>query len=62
MCEAHAYLMGENEEEKILESVDLVEVEGDSVKLVNIFCEQRSLRARLRRYDSTEGKIVFEAL
>jgi predicted RNA-binding protein len=62
MCEAHAYLMGENEEEKILESVDLVEVEGDSVKLVNIFGEQKSLMARLRRYDSTEGKIVFEAL
>lgn len=62
MCEAHAYIIRENEEQKILESVDLVEVEGDSVKLINIFGEQKSLTARLRRYDSTEGKIVFEAV
>ena len=62
MCEAHAYIMRENEEQKILESVDLVEVEGDLVKLINIFGEQKSLTARLRRYDSTEGKIVFEAV
>ncbi|MEJ2586218.1 MAG: CooT family nickel-binding protein [Deltaproteobacteria bacterium] len=62
MCEAHAYLKRENEEEKIMESVDLVEVEGDSVRLVNIFGEQKSLTARLTRYDSTDGKIVFEAL
>jgi len=62
MCEAHAYIIRDNEEQKILESVDLVEVEGDSVKLINIFGEQKSLTARLRRYDSTEGKIVFEAV
>ncbi|MDZ7699177.1 MAG: CooT family nickel-binding protein [Deltaproteobacteria bacterium] len=62
MCEAHAYIIRENGEQKILESVDLVEVEGISVKLINIFGEQKSLTARLRRYDSTEGKIVFEAV
>ncbi|MFO7986867.1 MAG: CooT family nickel-binding protein [Desulfatiglandaceae bacterium] len=62
MCEAHAYMMRQGEEEKILESVDLVEVDGDAVRLVNIFGEQKSLTARLRRYDSTEGKIVFESV
>lgn len=55
-------MIREGQEEKILESVDLVEVDGDAVKMVNIFGEQKSLTARLRRYNSTEGKIVFEGV
>jgi predicted RNA-binding protein len=62
MCEAHAYLLKNNTESKILESVDLVEVDGDEVRLVNIFGEQKSLKARLNRYNSREGKIVFESV
>lgn len=62
MCEAHAYLLKNNTEKKILESVDLVEFDGDEVRLVNIFGEQKSLKARLSRYDSREGKIVFESV
>lgn len=62
MCEAHAYLLRNNTEDKILESVDLVEFEGDEVKLVNIFGEQKILKARLSRYDGRQGKIVFRAV
>jgi len=60
MCEAHAYILVNGKEEKILESVDLVELEGDEVKLISIFGEQKSLKARLKRYDNSQGKIVFE--
>jgi predicted RNA-binding protein len=62
MCEAHAYILNDNTENKILESVDLVEFEGDEVKLVNIFGEQKTIKARLNRYNSREGKIVFESV
>jgi predicted RNA-binding protein len=62
MCEAHAYILKDNTENKILESVDLVEFEGDEVRLVNIFGEQKILKARLHRYNSREGKIVFESV
>jgi predicted RNA-binding protein len=62
MCEAHAYLVKDNIENKVLESVDLVEFEGEDVRLVNIFGEQKILKARLNRYNSREGKIVFESL
>ena len=62
MCEAHAYILKDNTEKKILESVDLVEFEGDEVKLVNIFGEQKIMKARLARYNSREGKIIFEAV
>ena len=62
MCEAHAFILKDGEEEKILESVDLVELEGDEVRLVSIFGEQKTLKARLKLYDNTKRKIVFEPL
>ena len=62
MCEAHAFILKNGEEEKVLESVDLVELEGDEVKLVSIFGEQKTLKARLKLYDNTRSKIVFEEL
>jgi len=62
MCEAHAYLLRNGVEDKILESVDLVEFEGDEVRLVNIFGEQKILKARLSRYDGRQGKMLFQAV
>jgi predicted RNA-binding protein len=62
MCEAHAFILKDGEEEKVLESVDLVELEGDEVKLVSIFGEQKIFKARLKLYDNTKRKIVFEPL
>ena len=62
MCEAHAYILKDGEEEKVLESVDFVELEGDEVKLTSIFGEQKTLKARLKLYDNTKRKIVFEPL
>lgn len=60
MCEAHAFILKHGKEEKILESVDLVELEDDEVKLVSIFGEQKIFKGRLRLYDNTKGMILFE--
>ena len=60
MCEAHAFILKNGKEEKIMESVDVVELEGDEVTLVNIFGEQKTLKAILKLYNNSEGKIVFE--
>ncbi len=62
MCEAHAFILKNGKEEKIMESVDLVELEGDEVKLVNIFGEQKTLKANLKLYNNSEGKIIFEPI
>ena len=59
MCEANAFLLNEGEEEKVLENVDEVEVDGDTVHMVNIFGEQKSLKARIKRYNNSEGKILL---
>jgi len=62
MCEAHAFILKDGEEKKVLESVDLVELDGDEVKLISIFGEQKTLKAELKVYDNTKRKIVFELL
>ena len=62
MCEAHAYLLKDRIEEKILESVDLIEIDGEDIKMVNIFGEQKSIRGELTRYDNREGKIIIEPI
>jgi len=62
MCEANAFVLIDGKEEKLLENVDLVSLEGDDVKLVSIFGEQKILKARLKQYNNTEGKIIFETV
>ena len=60
MCEAHAFLLKDGKEEKILENVDLVELKYGEVRLENIFGEQKILKARFKLYSNTERKIVLE--
>ena len=60
MCEAHAYILRNGKEVKLLENVDQVEVEGDQIKMINIFGEQKILKARIRSYSNTDSKIVLE--
>jgi predicted RNA-binding protein len=62
MCEAHAYILRNGKEVKLLENVDQVEVEGDEIKMVNIFGEQKILKARIRSYNNTDSKIVLEGV
>ena len=46
----------------MLESVDLVKLDGGEVKLLSIFGEQKTRKARLKLYDNTKRKIMFEPL
>lgn len=62
MCEANAYLVDEGREEKVLESVDGLEVEGQEIRIVNIFGEQKRVRARFKSYSSAERKILLEVI
>ena len=62
MCEANAFLSRDGEEEGLLESVDIVTIEDGEVHLVDIFGEQKTVRAVFRRYQNRPAKIVFEAV
>lgn len=62
MCEANAYLLVDGERQPLLDAVDEIEIEGDEVRLVNIFGEQRILKARFLSYSGKERAILFERL
>jgi len=60
MCEANAYLLKDGKEELVLEAVDVVENEGDKLRVANIFGEQKILKARIRSMSLVEHKIILE--
>ncbi|MCA1989809.1 MAG: CooT family nickel-binding protein [Desulfarculus sp.] len=62
MCEATVYVAkADGGQEVLLEDVDLVEFEdGDQVRLVSIFGDQLSLRARVRSMSLAAHRILLE--
>lgn len=62
MCEAHAFILNEGKEEKLLENVDELQVDGDSIRLVNIFGEQKIVKAKVKSYHNQESKILLEPI
>jgi predicted RNA-binding protein len=62
MCEAHAFILQDEREVKVLESVDELEVEGDEIRLINIFGEQKILKARVKGYSGSGRKILLEPI
>jgi predicted RNA-binding protein len=60
MCEANAYLIEGDDEKLIMESVDTVEPEGDEMKLVSIFGEQKFLKANIYSLSLVDHKIFLK--
>ncbi len=60
MCEAHAFILQKGEEQKIFENVDEVYVEGEEVKMISIFGEQKIIPGKLRSMNLVGHKILFE--
>jgi predicted RNA-binding protein len=62
MCEANAYILQDDKEELVLESVDLVRPQDDDgFLLVDIFGTQKIVRGRLKQMNLVDHKIIFEA-
>ncbi len=59
MCEATAYLMKNGQEELVMKDVDVVEPEGDSLRLVNIFGEQKVLKAEIHSLNLIDHKVML---
>jgi predicted RNA-binding protein len=62
MCEAAAYLLKDGKEELLLESVDLLESDGTQIKIINIFGEQKKVKARIKALSLVDHKIVLEPM
>jgi len=62
MCESAAYIIRDGKEELVLESIDLLENEDGHVRLVNMFGEEKDLKARVKALSLVEHKIILEPL
>jgi len=62
MCEANAYLIEDSEPRLIMESVDTVEPEEEGLRLVNIFGDQKFIRARIDSLSLVDHKVFLKPL
>ncbi len=61
MCEANAYLMEEDGKESLLmEAVDKVEPDGNGVRLVSIFGEQKFIKGRVHALSLVDHKVFIK--
>jgi predicted RNA-binding protein len=60
MCEANAYLLKDGKETLFMESVDLLEDEGNQLRVQSIFGEQKVIKARIRSMSLVDHKILLE--
>jgi predicted RNA-binding protein len=63
MCEANAYFIEDGKEQLIMQSVDAILPGDDNTwRLVNIYGDQKDIRARINKMRLVEHKILFEAV
>lgn len=61
MCEANAYIIDENGQETLLlEMVDKVQPQKDSIVLQNIFGQQKIVKAKIKEMALVDHKILLE--
>jgi predicted RNA-binding protein len=60
MCEANAYLLEDNDHKLIMEAVDTIEPQEDGIKLINIFGEQKFLKARIHSLSLVDNKVYLK--
>jgi predicted RNA-binding protein len=60
MCEAAAYIIRNGQEELFLEDVDVIEPEGDNLRLVSIFGEQKIIKATIQSLNLVNHKVILK--
>ncbi|RTZ99097.1 MAG: RNA-binding protein [Deltaproteobacteria bacterium] len=61
MCEANAYLIDGGNETLFMEAVDTVEPEGDGLRLISIFGEQKFINARIQALSLVDHKVFLKS-
>ena len=60
MCEANAYLVDGEKNELIMEAVDKVAPEEDGLRLINIFGDQKFIKARIHSLSLVDHKVYLK--
>ena len=61
MCQSSAYIEKKGIKELLMEDVDLFEAKGDQIKLVNIFGEEITVKAKVKNLSLVDHKIILES-
>ena len=59
MCEINVFLERGEGEELLLETVDVIEAVDGTLRLINIFGEEKKIKGSLKKFSLRENKIVF---
>ena len=59
MCEADAYLIKDGIKRVIMESVEIMRPEGDSIYLENLFGERLQIKARIKEMNLVDHRILL---
>lgn len=62
MCEANAYVKNNETLELLLESVDKLTPEGDTIILENIFGQKKIIKGKIIEMGLVDHKIILERL
>jgi predicted RNA-binding protein len=62
MCDSSAYLLKKGQESLLLEHIDFFESSENEIRLVDIFGEEKKVKAKLKSLSLLEHKILFESL
>lgn len=61
MCQTAVYLVHEGKEELVLQDVVSITPEGATLKLVNLFGEEKVVEGRIRQIDLLSHRITIQA-
>ncbi len=59
MCEAAAYILKNGQEELLLQDVDLIEPDGENLRIVSIFGEQKIIKASILSLNLVNHKVIL---
>ncbi|MCJ7830569.1 MAG: CooT family nickel-binding protein [Desulfobacterales bacterium] len=60
MCEANAYLIKNDATVLIMEAVDTVQPEGEGIRLVNIFGDQKFVNGHVHSLSLVDHKVFLQ--
>ncbi len=59
MCESHAYVIRNGQEEKVLEDVVFLKPEGDQIVLRNLFGDEVTVKGEIAEIQFMDHKILL---
>ena len=60
MCEANVYMVEGENEQLIMEAVDTIEPSGNTIKMISIYCDQKTVTAKIDTQSLVDHKVFLK--